>query len=302
VSERGPSFEFPDLSGAPGGAPRAPGRRSLGSRSWRIALALILGGLVLGWLMARFETRQLYFPTPWRGDDPGRWGLPFEEVMLTSEDGETLRAWWIPQRREEAPALLFLHGNAGNREDRLHHLQGLWRAGLSVLIVDYRGYGGSSGTPSEQGLIRDGLAGYDWLAGRRAGRPIVLFGESLGGAVAAQVALRRPAAGLILLSTFTSVPDLAERLFPVPGLRRIVRTRFDTLAALRQLRMPLLIVHGRRDEIVPFDMGETLFREAASAEKFFRPVPDGHHNDTYFLAGGEYWRWVGEFASRVRSN
>jgi hypothetical protein len=253
---------------------------------------------VLGWLMVRFEAHQLYFPTPLRGEPPAQWGLHAEDVRLTSSDGETLQAWWIPHTAE-SPALLFLHGNAGNREDRLPMLKGLHEAGLSTLILDYRGYGGSTGTPAEQGLIRDGLAAYDWLAAQRPGKPVLLFGESLGGGVAAQVALQRPAAGLILASTFTSVPELAERLFPVPGIRHIVRTQLDTRAALRTLKLPLLIIHGQRDEIVPFDMGETLFREAASADKTFHAVPDGHHNDSYFLAGEEYWKWIGEFAARI---
>jgi hypothetical protein len=269
---------------------------------WRFTLFLALGVFVLGWLLLRFETHELYFPTPLRGESPAQWGLHTEEIRLASEDGETLHAWWIPHERDEAPALLFLHGNAGNREDRLPMLKGLHEVGLATLILDYRGYGGSSGTPAEPGLIRDGLAAYDWLAARRPGKPVVLFGESLGGGVAAQVALRRPAAGLILASTFTSVPELAERLFPVPGLRHIVRTQFDTRAALRTLKLPLLIIHGQRDEIVPFDMGETLFREAESPDKTFHAVRDGHHNDAYFVAGEDYWKWVRDFSNGIASN
>jgi fermentation-respiration switch protein FrsA (DUF1100 family) len=216
-------------------------------------------------------------------------------VRIAAEPGVTLRAWWLPQRDPGAPLLLFLHGNAGNREDRLHNLQGLWRSGIAVLIIDYRGYGGSTGAPSEPGLIQDGLAAYDWLAARAPSRPIALFGRSLGAAVAAQVASRRPAAGLILESAFTSAPDMAERIFPVPGIRRLVRSRYDTLSAVRALTTPLLVIHGARDELVPFEMGRALFEASPSPRKTFRPVRDAHHNDTYILAGNEYWRWIREF-------
>ena len=288
---------WPPESPHPGSPPPAPGRPGSGwALLWRFTLLFALGVFVLGWLLLRFETHQLYFPTPLRGESPEQWGLHPEEVPVTTGDGEKLNAWWLPSDRSGGPVLLFLHGNAGNREDRLPILKGLYPTGLSTLILDYRGYGGSSGTPTEDGLIQDGLAAYDWLAASQPGRPILLFGESLGGAVAAQVALRRTPAGLILASAFTSVPDLAERLYPVPGLRRIVRTQFNTLAALRRLQLPLLIIHGERDEIVPFDMGETLMRESASPSKTLYAVPNAHHNDAYFVAGEDYWRWVREFA------
>ena len=254
---------------------------------------------MLSWLLARLETYQLYYPTPLRGETPDRWGLPYEDVRIDSGSA-VLQAWWVPRPEPEAPLLLFLHGNAGNREDRLHNVQGLWRAGSSVLIVDYRGYGGSTGAPSEQGLLADGLASFDWLAARHPGRPIAIFGRSLGAAVAAHVAANRPAAGLILESAFTSAPDLAERLYPVPGLRHLVRSRYDTLSSLRTLKIPLLLIHGTRDELVPFDMGRTLFEASPSPDKAFHAVKDGRHNDTYLLAGEEYWRWIKDFLERIR--
>jgi len=250
---------------------------------------------VLSWIVARFETQQLYYPTPLRGETPAQWGLPFEDVRIETDDGVTLQAWWIARSEPEAPLLLFLHGNAGNREDRLHNLRGLWRAGISVLIVDYRGYGGSGGTPTEDGLYRDGRAAFDWLAERNPGRLPALFGRSLGAAVAARVAGERPVSALILESPFTSAPDMAERIFPVPGIRRFVRSRFDTRAAVRKIAPPLLVIHGTDDEIVPFDMGRAVFDAAASADKTLHAVPGGHHNDTYLVAGDAYWGWVRSF-------
>jgi hypothetical protein len=279
-----------------------------------ITLAVVFAALVLLVLGLRWvEPHLIYFPTGPVSQTPADAGLAFEDVVIPTADGETLRAWWIPAPPDGAaaddpaaaagaapgdaarPVLLFFHGNAGSREHRLHNLQGLRRAGISVLIFDYRGYAGSSGTPSEAGLIRDGEAAYDWLRGQAGRRPIVFFGRSLGGAVAAQVALSRPPAGLILESTFTTAREMARRVLPLPGAHRLLRSRYDTLAAVRALRVPLLIVHGELDELVPIAMGRALFAAAGSADKTFRAVPGGHHNDTYLLAGPAYWEWVRAF-------
>lgn len=255
----------------------------------------VLGTLLVGWLASRLEEAMTYHPTPLAGISPQRLGLPHQDVLLTTSDGETLQGWWIPRPETKAPVLLFFHGNAGNREDRLHNLAGLWQAGISVLIFDYRGYGGSTGTPSEAGLVTDGLAAYDWLTEKVAPGPVTLFGRSLGGAVAAAVARQRPARGLILESTFTSARDMAGRVLPLPGIHLIVRASYDSLAAVAELRMPLLVIHGTADELVPFAMGRRIFETAAPPEKQFREVPGGRHNDTYLVAGEAYYDWLREF-------
>lgn len=265
-----------------------------------------LGALLIGWLVSRLEQSMTYHPTPPAGMQPVQFGMPYEHVRLKTDDGETLQAWWISRPEAGAPVLLFFHGNAGNREDRLHNLAGLWQAGISVLIFDYRGYGGSTGTPSETGLIADGLAAFDWLAQKAGGRPITLFGRSLGGAVAAAVALRlqaeaptRPAGGLILESTFTSAREMAGRVLPFPGIHLIVRASYDSLTAVGELRMPLLMIHGTADDLVPFEMGLRIFAAAASPAKRFHQVPGGRHNDTYVVAGDAYYRWLREFLAEV---
>lgn len=265
----------------------------------RILLPLVVSMLLLGWLLSRLEEALTYHPSPYTGLTPAGWGIEYEELRLRTPDGQTLHGWWCPQREETAPRLLFFHGNAGNREHRLENVAALWRAGISVLIFDYRGYGGSSGKPSEDGLLADGLTAYDWLAARQPGAPVALFGRSLGGAVAAAVALRRPAAGLILESTFTSAADMAQKMLPFPGVRRITRARYDVLAAVRALTMPLLVIHGTADELVPFAMGERLFDAAAAERKQFRAVPGGRHNDTYLRAGKEYLSWIDEFLKNL---
>ena len=262
----------------------------------------VLGTLLIGWLVSRLEQSMTYHPTPLAGISPDRLGLPYRDLRLKTEDGETLQGWWMPRPEPDAPVLLFFHGNAGNREDRLHNLAGLWQAGISVLIFDYRGYGGSTGSPSEPGLVADGLAAFDWLADQVAPAPVVLFGRSLGGAVAAAVAGRRPAKGLILESTFTSARDMAGRVLPLPGVHLIVRARYDALAAVRDLRLPLLVIHGTADEIVPFAMGRRIFESAASPAKQFRQVPGGRHNDTYLVAGDAYYGWLRELLAEAGSN
>jgi hypothetical protein len=272
--------------------PTAPVRPVL----WSL-LVVLLAGLLLLLLLMLLEPALIYHPTPAGGATPAQWGLPYRAVAIPTADGQTLQAWWLPREEPEAPLLLFFHGNAGNREDRLHNLAGLWRAGIAVLIFDYRGYGGSSGRPSERGLLLDGEAAFDWLRGETGGRPIFFFGRSLGGAVAARVALRRPAAGLILESTFTSVPAMARVAFPLPGIQRLVRTRLDALGAVKTLRVPLLIIHGTADELVPIAMGRRLYEAAPGPDKTFRAVPGGRHNDTYVLAGAAYTGWLRRFMS-----
>lgn len=255
----------------------------------------MVGTLLVGWLISRLEQTMTYHPTPLAGFSPQGMGLPYSDVRLATSDGETLQGWWIPRPEAQAPVLLFFHGNAGNREGRLHNLAGLWQAGIAVLIFDYRGYGGSTGTPSEAGLLADGLAAYDWLKTKVGSRPVTLFGRSLGGAVAAAVALQRPARGLILESTFTSAREMAGRMLPLPGIHLILRARYDSLAAVEDLRMPLLVIHGTADELVPFGMGRRIFEAAVAPDKQFREVPGGRHNDTYLVAGEAYYGWLREF-------
>jgi uncharacterized protein len=219
-------------------------------------------------------------------------------VTIHTADGERLHAWWVPARAPSLAHVLLCHGNAGNVGDRVAHLELLSAAGLDVLAFDYRGYGRSTGRPSERGLHLDARAARDALLGRDGVEPsrVIYLGESLGGAVALALALELPPSGLILQSTFTSVRDMARLHYPLipPAL---VPDAYPSLRLITALPAPLLVLHGARDAIVPVMHGEALF-EAAPGPKRMHVFPGAGHNDLLAEAGDEWVRaiaaWAGE--------
>jgi len=217
-------------------------------------------------------------------------GLPFAQLKLATTDGETLDGWLVPAdtKRETRGLVVFFHGNAGNIGHRLDYLRMFHDLGLATLIIDYRGYGRSSGTPSEQGIYLDAAAVWRHATqdiGFPANR-IVIFGESLGGGVAAQLAAENRPAGLVLASTFTSVPDMGAELYPLLPIRLLARIRYDSLTRLAQIACPLLVIHSRNDDIIPFAHGQRLF-EAARQPKQFLEIAGGHNEG--FVFGREDW-------------
>jgi fermentation-respiration switch protein FrsA (DUF1100 family) len=222
--------------------------------------------------------RLVFFPDPYVPDPPP--GVV--ERWITTADGVRIHAWFagVPG----APAtLVWAHGNGGNIGDRGDVLLALAAHGVSVLAFDYRGYGKSEGEPSEEGVYLDAEAAYD--SERARGVPpeqIVLFGESLGGAVMTYLATTRPCAGLAMVSTFTSLGAVARRHYgPIAAL---AGNRFDSLSRIRGIHVPLFMAHGDQDEIVPFDLGEALFR-AANEPKHFLRAPGFRHNDVFAAPG-----------------
>ena len=200
-----------------------------------------------------------------------------EEVWIRTEDGLRLHAWHAPARTV-GPTLLWSHGNAGNIDTRQRLLTALAARGLGVLAYDYRGYGRSEGSPSEAGVYRDAAAAFDALVARGVTpATIVCFGESLGGAVSIEVATRRRCGAVVAVSTFTRLADVARRHYGPLG--RLAGDRFDSLDRIARVQAPILLAHGDRDEIVPFELGERLFA-AARAPKRFLPVGGADHNDT----------------------
>ncbi len=262
-----------------------------------LLLVLAAGYLALVALAYGLQHRMLFFPSAKLVASPALRELPFETVRLPTDDGETLHAWWIPAE-DARGAVLFCHGNAGNISHRLESAAVFHRLGLSVLLFDYRGYGQSTGTPSEQGLYRDGEAAWHHLTRTRGVDPqhVVLFGRSLGSAVAASVADEHPAGAVILESAFTSVPDVAAHHYPFLPVRLLARIRFDTLRRLGGIRTPLLVIHSPDDEIIPFAHGRRLF-EAAGPDKAFLEI-EGGHNDGFFVTGPRYEREIDTFLRR----
>jgi fermentation-respiration switch protein FrsA (DUF1100 family) len=222
--------------------------------------------------------------------------LAAEDVWLRAADGVRIHAWYIRQP-EAAVATLYLHGNAGNITHRAGNIPLITGAGSSLLLLDYRGYGRSEGKPSEKGLYLDADAGYQYLleAGYAAER-IVVQGESLGSAVAVDLAARRRCAGLVLEAPFTSAKEVAGRILPVVG--PLVVWGFDSKRKIAAVRAPVLILHGDRDEVIAFDLGRKLF-EAAREPKWFWPVPGAGHNDLIEVAGVRYRERLREFYGRL---
>jgi fermentation-respiration switch protein FrsA (DUF1100 family) len=253
-------------------------------------LLLLLAVLVYGTfvvLLSFYQNSLLYFPTRSVAVTPSDVGLEFEKLELKTEDGVHLAAWFVPATLPRG-TILFCHGNGGNISHRLDSLLLFHRLGFDVLIFDYRGYGDSEGQPSELGTYRDVEACWRYLTQERGVAPgrIILFGRSLGGAVALYLASHETPGALILESTFTSVPDLAAKLYPLFPVRLICRMQYDSLARIGQIRSPVLIIHSREDEIIPFNHGQRLFAEAKDPKSFLELR--GGHNDGFLASGQGY--------------
>ena len=224
-------------------------------------------------------------------------GVAFEDVAIETGDGERLHGWWVPAAAPAHGHVLFLHGNAGNIGDRVPHVELLAAAGLDVLAFDYRGYGGSSGRPSERGTRRDAAAARAALLRRPGVDPerVLYVGESLGGAVALALAIDAPPAGLVLQSTFTSIRDMARLHYPLVP-RAVVPDAYPSLRLVAAVRTRLLVLHGDRDELVPLMYGEALF-DAATCPKEMIVFPGVAHNDVITLAGSRWAAAIADFAA-----
>ena len=259
------------------------------------SLAMILLGLLIlnGWMYLQ-QAAMTFFPDRLLGATPASWGLAYEDVFLTAEDGVKLHGWYLPRPGSDR-VLLFLHGNAGNISHRGESIAVFHRLGLNVLIFDYRGYGQSQGEPSERGLYQDAAAAWDYLIETRgfAGENIILFGRSLGGAVAARLASQVQAGGLILESTFSSARDVAGSLFPILSRLVLLRYGFDTSGYLKSVAGPVLVLHSPEDDIIPFALGEKVF-QAASEPKVFVKM-QGSHNGGFLQSQPRYERELARF-------
>ncbi len=244
----------------------------------------------------------VYHPAPWQEHDWARLtGLPLEDVWFKSSDGLKLFGWYVPPYNiVNPPVLLWCHGNAGNIIHRLQNLIWLHRLGFAVFLFDYRGYGRSEGSPCEEGLYRDALAAYAYLVDKRGFRPgrLVLFGRSLGGAVAGTVASQRQAAGLILESAFPSVEAVTRAHYGSLPVHWLLSAEYDLAKRLPSVRMPTLVIHGGRDEIIPTRLGREVY-EAARDPKSFYLVPGANHNNVPFVGGRAYLQQLRQFVAQV---
>lgn len=246
----------------------------------------------------RIENFFVFFPESDFEITPNDMGLIYREARFRTEDNVKLHGWFFPLEND-APVILFFHGNAGNISHRLDNIRLLLARGLQVFIFDYRGYGKSEGKPSELGLYRDGTAAYDYLVsgeGIEADR-IVCFGRSLGATVAIEVALKRPVRSIIIESGFTSIRGMARSMFPVSLLSPILPASYNNLEKIKEIDVPKLIIHGDRDNLVPFAMGNELY-EASGGPKYFYKINGAGHNDTYITGGEKYFQVFTEFARK----
>lgn len=247
------------------------------------------------------QSRLLYYPNlPSRTVDvtPAAIGLAFDNVPLTAADGTRLHAWFVPATAPRG-TLLFSHGNAGNIAHRLHSIRQFHSLGLNVLIYDYRGFGESEGKPTEPGTYLDVKAAWDYLLKERkiAPQEIIIFGRSLGAAVAAELACQNPSAGVILESAFTSVPDMAASLYPWLPVRLLSRYQYNNLEKITRITSPLLLVHSRGDEIVPYAHGERLFARANEPKQFLELR--GGHNDGNHVSHDVYTETLQNFLEGI---
>jgi len=292
--------------------------------SWTTTAMIIVGGVVFFAvnLIMRQES-MLYVPCVMPGmqapednpkgmRSPADKGMEFEDVYLDTVDGVRVHCWFMPapgDERKAAPTVLFLHANAGNIGLRVPNFKELnVRLRVNILALDYRGYGRSEGSPSEEGIIEDALAAWRWLStaaeeGRIDGCRIFVFGRSLGGAVAIALAKSLGAAqpagpwpcGLILENTFTSISDLVDTLFPVIAFKslkdRFLRVRWESIDRVRDVDVPILFLVGEQDEMIPPSHSQALHSAAKrSPLRLLERFPDGSHNDTWEKGGENYWQ------------
>jgi len=249
---------------------------------------IIAAGMLMSAFFESIEKKFLYYPEKEFDFTPDQFSLVCEDVHFSAGDGVGLHGW-LTAVDSPIATMLFLHGNAGNISHRLDNVKRLHDEGIRVFIIDYRGFGRSSGEISEDGLYQDAIGAYRYLRERPDVPPesIAVFGRSLGGAVAIDLAARMCLNALIVESSFTCVADMARRVFPFLPIGSLLSSRYDSIGKIARIDAPLLVIHGTKDSLIPFEQGQRLF-EAAPGPKAFHAVAGGDHNDTYLVGGKPY--------------
>ncbi|MEW6087546.1 MAG: alpha/beta hydrolase [bacterium] len=264
----------------------------------------VYGALVLTsifFYVKYFEPKFIYHPQGNFENLPVDYELPAEDIFFRTKDNITLNGWFFPSPVENASefSVLYFHGNAGNISHRLPIIEFMHQLGLNVFIFDYRGYGKSEGKPSEEGLYLDGRAAYEYMKSRNIDpSKIIFYGESLGAAVAIDLAREEKCAGIISVSAFTNIRQMAKNTFNFLPFHFFISSKYDNLEKINKVKSPVLIVHGTKDEIVPYSQSGLLF-EKANDPKYFHKVEGAGHNDIFNAGKGTFKKIIHLFIEKL---
>ena len=271
-----------------------------------IFVVLLIAYSIWGWTLFFMQPSFLYKPLRQVSYTPGELGLDYEKVTFNTDDGLRLSGWYVPGKKSDDSGLtlLFCHGNGGNIMHRLDSINIFYDLGVNCFIFDYRGYGNSEGTPTEEGTYLDAKAAYEWLINEKEEQPdnIIAFGRSLGGAIAAQLASKYEVGSLVIESGFTSYVDMGRKFYPYMPVRLFARYNYNTLDYIKQVRCPVMMIHSRNDEIIPFEFSLKLYGAANDQKELVEIF--GSHNDGFLVSNEIYkkaWKKWLEFVKSYQN-
>ena len=269
------------------------------SAFFSITIILLLVFIVIVFFFYRFQDRLIFRPYKEIERTPADIDLVFKNINIKTQDSKSIHAWYI-ERKNPKGVVLFCHGNAGNISHRLDRIELLRKNSYSILIFDYRGYGESESKPDEKGLYNDALSCYQYLVRNLKVKPedIIIWGCSLGGAVASYVASQKECRFLVLESSFTSISELAKKLYPFLPVKTMLKYTFNTEKHVKSLEVPVLIFHSPEDDLVPFSMGRRLFESAPEPKEFLSIK--GSHNDSFYLSRFDILDTLEDFNKRFK--
>jgi fermentation-respiration switch protein FrsA (DUF1100 family) len=244
-----------------------------------------------------FQGRMIYYPSKDVYASPDQYGFKYEEVTFKTSDGELLNGWYVPSDNAKY-TVLFMHGNAGNITHRMESISIFNKLGLNVFIFDYRGYGKSTGSPSETGTYNDAEAAWEYLANEKNinDNEIIYFGRSLGGSVATWLATKHSPAALIVESVFSSTRKMARDLLPFMPTTFLVRYHYDSEENMKNIHCPVLVIHSKDDEIIPYKHGQTVYNAYTGPKKFLDII--GGHNGGFLMSGPLYTTGLKDFLDK----
>ena len=256
--------------------------------------------MAFSFMGCRPEDSLIFHPSAEIVQTPRHAGLEFQDLFFTTADGVRLNGWFIPHPEARA-TMVWFHGNAGNISHRVENIKLLYdKVKINIFIFDYRGYGRSGGSVSEEGTYRDGAAALDFVKKqlRVDAKNLIIFGRSLGAAVAAEMALRFESRGLILETPFMSIREMAKTVFPILPIGPLLQTRYDVVEKVGKIKVPLLVLHGDRDDVVPYEQGKKVFAAAGEPKEFYT-IGGATHNDTYLVGGDAYFQRLRSFVETL---